>query len=59
MTRLLFFLVLALLAAGAAWYVVSSVRGRPVVSDTVGRILLALTIAGLALWLFGGGGLTG
>jgi hypothetical protein len=59
MVRLLFFFVLALLAAGAGWYLFARLSGRPFVSDLAGKILLALTIAGLAFWLFGGGLLMG
>ena len=33
----------------------AQMAGRPFVSDTVGRVLVALVIAGVALMLLGGG----
>lgn len=59
MARLLFLILVAALVVLAVWYVVSKLRGRPVVSDTLGKVLVALIIAALAFWLFGGGALLG
>ncbi len=53
MARLLFFFLLGVVALGAGSYLVSTVRGRPFIHDTAGKVLVALTIAGLAFWLFG------
>jgi hypothetical protein len=39
----------------ACGWAVGRIAGRPVVSDTAGKILVALVLAGLALMLFGGG----
>lgn len=55
MVRLLFLAALVLVAGAAVAYVATRMAGRPFVSDTVGRILVALVVAGVALMLFGGG----
>jgi hypothetical protein len=55
MVRFLFLAALLLVAAGAITWVAGRISGRPVVNDTVGKILVALVVAGLALALFGGG----
>ncbi|MVA98913.1 hypothetical protein GN330_16830 [Nitratireductor sp. CAU 1489] len=59
MARLLVLVLLAAIAVGALWYLWTRIAGRPFVNDTAGKILVALTVAGLALWLFGGGALFG
>ncbi len=59
MARLLFFVLVAALAVAAIAYLVTKFRGRPVVNDTVGKVLVALIVAALAFWLFGGGALLG
>lgn len=55
MVRLLFLAALVLVAGAAVAYIATRMAGRPFVSDTVGRILVALVIAGVALMLLGGG----
>lgn len=55
MVRLLFLAALVLIAGTAIAYIATLMAGRPFVSDTVGRILVALVIAGVALMLLGGG----
>jgi VIT1/CCC1 family predicted Fe2+/Mn2+ transporter len=55
MVRFLFLAALVAIAAGAIAWVAGRLSGRPVVDDTVGKILVALVVAGLALVLFGGG----
>ncbi|MDN2583414.1 hypothetical protein [Aquibium sp. ELW1220] len=57
MLRLVFFALLAALAVAAIWSVVSKLSGRPFASDATGKVLVALIIAALAFWLFGGGAL--
>lgn len=57
MARMLFFALLAALCVAAVWYIVSHFAGRPVVSDRVGKVLVLVTLAALAWWLFGPGGL--
>ncbi len=59
MARLVFFVLVAALAVAAVWYVISKLRGRPIVNDTAGKVLVAVIIAALAFWLFGGGALLG
>ena len=59
MARLLFFVLVAALAVAAIAYLVTKLRGRPVVNDTVGKVLVVLIVAALAFWLFGGGALLG
>jgi hypothetical protein len=59
MVRMLFFFLLALAAFGAGWYLFAQLSGRPFVNDAAGKVLVALTVAGLALMLFGGGWLWG
>jgi VIT1/CCC1 family predicted Fe2+/Mn2+ transporter len=53
--RLVFVLLVAALAVAAVGYVLSRLAGRPFASDTTGKVLVALIIAALAFWLFGGG----
>ena len=55
MVRLLFLGALVLVAGAAVAYVATRMAGRPFVSDTVGSVLVALVIAGVALMLLGGG----
>ncbi|MCG6115318.1 MAG: hypothetical protein MEQ84_08975 [Mesorhizobium sp.] len=55
MVRLLFLGALVLVAGAAVAYVATRMAGRPFVSDAVGRVLVALVIAGVALMLLGGG----
>jgi len=55
MVRFLFLAALVLVAGAAVAYVATRMAGRPLVGDTVGRILVALVIAGVALMLLGGG----
>ena len=55
--RLVVFIVLVLAAIALVWYLLSQLKGRSIVADTPGKILVALIIAGLAFWLFGGGAL--
>jgi len=57
MARLALFVLVGVLAAGSLWYLLSRISGRPFVGDAAGKILLALTIAAVAFWLFGGGAL--
>ena len=57
MVRLVFFGLVAALAIAAIWFVVSKLSGRPFASDATGKVLVALIIAALAFWLFGGGAL--
>ncbi|WP_187971793.1 hypothetical protein [Aquibium microcysteis] len=57
MVRFVFFVLAAALAVAAIWFVVSRLGGRPFASDTTGKVLVALIIAALAFWLFGGGAL--
>ncbi|QDZ02871.1 hypothetical protein FQ775_22260 [Nitratireductor mangrovi] len=59
MARLIVLILLAAIVVGAVLYVWSRIAGRPLVNDTLGKVLVALTLAGLALWLFGGGALFG
>ncbi|NMG40034.1 hypothetical protein GRZ55_12355 [Chelativorans sp. ZYF759] len=55
MVRFLFLAALLAIAVAAVAYVATWMAGRPFVSDAVGRVLVALVIAGVALLLFGGG----
>ena len=55
MVRFFFLAALLLVAAGAIAWVAGRISGRPVVNDTVGKVLVALVIAGVALMLLGGG----
>jgi hypothetical protein len=55
--RLVFLAVVAALVAVAAWWLVSKLAGRPFVGDTTGKVLVALIVAALGFWLFGGGAL--
>lgn len=57
MVRLVFFAMVAVLAVAAIWYGVSRFSGRPFASDTTGKLLVALIVAALGFWLFGGGAL--
>jgi hypothetical protein len=55
--RLVFLAIVAALVAVAIWWVVSKAAGRPFVGDTAGKVLVALIVAALGFWLFGGGAL--
>jgi hypothetical protein len=55
--RLVFFALVAILVIAAIWFGVSKLSGRPFASDTTGKVLVALIIAALGFWLFGGGAL--
>ncbi len=57
MVRLVFFVLAAALVIAAIWFVVSKLAGRPFASDMTGKVLVALIIAAVAFWLFGGGAL--
>ena len=57
MLRLVFLVMVAALIVAAIWFVVSRMAGRPFASDTTGKVLVALIIAALAFWVFGGGAL--
>jgi len=52
-----FFALVAILAVAAVWFAVSKVRGRPLAGEGTGKVLVALIIAAVAFWLFGGGAL--
>jgi hypothetical protein len=57
MVRLVFFALVAILAVAAVWFAVSKVGGRPLAGEGTGKVLVALIIAAVAFWLFGGGAL--
>jgi hypothetical protein len=59
MMRIVFFLLLGVLVVAAIWFFASKLAGRPFVGDTAGKVLVALIVAALAFWLFGGGALLG
>lgn len=57
MLRWILFLAIVLGLAWVSWVLLSRLKGRTIFADTPGKIIVALILAGLAFWLFGGGAL--